>query len=87
MGIDGKTPSTFDSENIVVRVKLPNTKGSDLQLDVTRKHFLLKTPKYRLSLPLPHNVFDRDGNAKWISDKCTLDVTLPIDRSDDYERE
>mmetsp|Transcript_47338 Transcript_47338/g.122445 ORF Transcript_47338/g.122445 Transcript_47338/m.122445 type:complete len:196 (-) Transcript_47338:44-631(-) len=86
LGIDGKTPSSFDSEKMVVKIKLPNTKGSDLQLDVTRVHLLLKTPKYRLSLPLPHSVFDKEGDAKWISDKYVLEVTLPIDRSEDYDR-
>jgi hypothetical protein len=38
----------------------------------------LQAPKFILTLPLPHQVDDKKGNAKWDGDKKVLSVTLPI---------
>lgn len=36
----------------------------------------------KLSTFLPHKVFHRNSNAKWLADKSELYITLPLDKSD-----
>mmetsp|Transcript_4609 Transcript_4609/g.16779 ORF Transcript_4609/g.16779 Transcript_4609/m.16779 type:complete len:99 (+) Transcript_4609:631-927(+) len=69
---------------MIVKVEMPNTKFSTIKLDVTKNEFLVQSPKYLLGLPLPELVNPDKGNAKWDSDKCVLEVILPIVRGENF---
>lgn len=79
--LDAKINSTIPSE-LVVTVELPMLNTSqDASLDVTKKHLFLcseKPAKYRLDIPLPYEVSEEKGNAKFDKAKRQLVITLPV---------
>ncbi|XP_052689406.1 dynein axonemal assembly factor 6-like [Crassostrea angulata] len=79
-----KTPSTASCEDMVIKIKLPDTKAADLTLDVKTKFLDLRTPKYKLGLHLPHPVNHKTGKAQWDGDKNILNVTLRMQREYDF---
>lgn len=79
LGIDPtRNESTASCEDIVIRIHLPQTKGTDINLDVKRTKLVLEAPKHKLRLHLPKPVDDERGAAKWHSDNGFLEVTLPV---------
>ncbi|XP_033742183.1 protein PIH1D3-like [Pecten maximus] len=79
-----KNPATASCEDMVVKVKLPDTKISDMTLDVKSKFLDCRTPKLKLGLHLPHPVDHESGKAKWDADKSELSVTLRMRRDLDF---
>ena len=69
--------------NMIYKVKLPNTQLKDITLDVTSNKFLLCSSKYYLSTQLSQTVDPKQVRAKWDSKKETLNVTLTIIREDE----
>ncbi|XP_077139507.1 dynein axonemal assembly factor 6 isoform X2 [Ranitomeya variabilis] len=84
MGLSRKNPSTACCEDLVVKIHLPNTRASDMSLDITRKFLDLRTPKYKLGLHLPHPVNEKSGKAQFKVDTETLEVTLTMVRDLDF---
>eukprot|EP00939_MAST-03C_sp_MAST-3C-sp1_P000361 g361.t1 len=82
LGMSGKNASSSSCDYIVVRINFPGAKAKELDLDVTRTKLVAQSNAFKLTLSLPHDVKDKEGNAKWDQAKCALSVTLPIDRSD-----
>ncbi|MCJ8744989.1 hypothetical protein PDJAM_G00125120 [Pangasius djambal] len=80
LGMSQKDPSSMCCESMLVRVKLPETKASDLVLDVKERFVDLRTPKYKLGLHLPHSVHSREGTARFITERYELEITLPMNR-------
>ncbi|XP_067308725.1 protein PIH1D3 isoform X2 [Pseudorasbora parva] len=80
LGLSRKDPSSMCCESMLVRVKLPDTKASDLALDVRETFLDLRTPKYKLGLHLPHPVHKDEGNARFIMEREELEITLPMNR-------
>ncbi|KAI2667845.1 PIH1D3 [Labeo rohita] len=80
LGLSRKDPSSMCCDSILVRVKLPDTKASDLVLDVRETFLDLRTPKYKLGLHLPHPVHKLEGNARFIVEREELEITLPMNR-------
>ncbi|XP_040261041.1 dynein assembly factor 6, axonemal [Bufo bufo] len=80
LGMSQKDPSTACCEDMVVKIQLPNTKASDLSLDIRRKFIDLRTPKYKLGLHLPHPINENTGKAQFKVDTETLEVTLSLAR-------
>ena len=66
------------SDELVLRVVLPETKLADIDLDVRPTFVRVSAPNYRLKASLVERVDESKGNAKWDADKATLTVTLPI---------
>ncbi|XP_073429170.1 dynein axonemal assembly factor 6 isoform X2 [Dendrobates tinctorius] len=83
-GLSRKNPSTACCEDLVVKIHLPNTRASDMSLDITRKFLDLRTPKYKLGLHLPHPVNEKTGKAQFKVDTQTLEVTLTMVRDLDF---
>ncbi|XP_069129554.1 dynein axonemal assembly factor 6-like [Argopecten irradians] len=79
-----KNPATASCEDMVVKIQLPDTKISDMTLDVKSKFLDCRTPKLKLGLHLPHPVDHESGKAKWDSDKGELSVTLRMKRDLDF---
>mmetsp|Transcript_19576 Transcript_19576/g.50565 ORF Transcript_19576/g.50565 Transcript_19576/m.50565 type:complete len:175 (-) Transcript_19576:200-724(-) len=79
LGIDPtRNESTASCEDIVLRIHLPETKSTDINLDVKRNKLVLQAPKHKLRLYLPKPVDEEHGAAKWHADKGFLEVTLPV---------
>ncbi|NXS16790.1 PIHD3 protein, partial [Mystacornis crossleyi] len=83
-GMTGKDPSTACCEDIVIKIKLPETKYSDITLDIQEKVLDLRTPKKKLLLHLPYPVNSKEGRACFLSDKEILEVTLRVSRKFDF---
>uniref|UniRef100_K3WAM9 PIH1D1/2/3 CS-like domain-containing protein n=1 Tax=Globisporangium ultimum (strain ATCC 200006 / CBS 805.95 / DAOM BR144) TaxID=431595 RepID=K3WAM9_GLOUD len=82
LGLSDKDPSSAHCEAMVVRVKCPNHRQDDIELDVKRQKLLLQSSSLKLSLYLPHPVRHQDGHAKWDPKKQTLTISLPIIRDE-----
>ncbi|KAF7692628.1 protein PIH1D3 isoform X2 [Silurus meridionalis] len=80
LGMSRKDPSSMCCESMLVRVKLPETHVSELMLDVKERFVDLRTPKYKLGLHLPHSVHNREGKARFITERNELEITLPMNR-------
>uniref|UniRef100_A0A673MQF2 PIH1 domain containing 3 n=1 Tax=Sinocyclocheilus rhinocerous TaxID=307959 RepID=A0A673MQF2_9TELE len=80
LGLSRKDTSSMCCDSMLVRVKLPDTKASDLVLDVRETFLDLRTPKYKLGLHLPHLVHKQEGNARFIVEREELEITLPMNR-------
>ncbi|XP_019395850.1 PREDICTED: protein PIH1D3 [Crocodylus porosus] len=84
LGMSRKDPSTACCEDMLIRIKLPDTKSSDITLDIQEKILDLRTPKKKLLLHLPYPVDSKNGKAFLISEKETLEVTLRMTRELDF---
>ncbi|KAI9017752.1 PIH1 family [Gaertneriomyces semiglobifer] len=73
-----RSHSILDADQLVVSIHLPNTQMKDVDLACTPTTIDIRSPHYRLRLPLPETVDDQNGSAKWDKKKSTLIVSLPI---------
>ncbi|CAL8366258.1 unnamed protein product [Boreogadus saida] len=73
LGLSGKDPSSMKCEAMKITIKLPETKATDVVLDVKEKFLDLRTPKYKLGLHLPHPIHCREGKAQFFSDREVLE--------------
>ncbi|KAM4605726.1 dynein axonemal assembly factor 6 [Polymixia lowei] len=80
LGLSRKDPSSMCCEAMLVKIKLPDTKATDVFLDVKEKFLDLRTPKYKLGLHLPHPVQSQEGKAQFYSEREELEVTLLMNR-------
>ncbi|KAJ9461195.1 hypothetical protein DIPPA_02458 [Diplonema papillatum] len=83
LGLDyEKDTSSSSCEEMVLRVQLPKeTAAKDIKLDVNRESVDLRSPHYRLLLPLQKVVLTNQGSAKWEADKKRMVITLVVDKS------
>ncbi|XP_078683277.1 dynein axonemal assembly factor 6-like [Branchiostoma floridae x Branchiostoma belcheri] len=79
-----KNLSSASCEDMVVKIKLPGHKSSEVELDVTDKFLDCRTPKFKLGLHLPHPVDSKNGRAQWVQDQEMLVVTLRMVRDLDF---
>ncbi|XP_039255465.1 dynein axonemal assembly factor 6-like [Styela clava] len=84
LGSTGKNPSSACCESLVIKIKLPDTKMKDVDLQVKEHVLDCRSDKYKLILPLPHPVDPDKGSAKFDSATHTLVVTLSMKREYDF---
>ncbi|XP_075875812.1 dynein axonemal assembly factor 6 isoform X2 [Nelusetta ayraudi] len=84
IGLSGKDPSSMCCEAMLVKVKLPGTKATDVVLDVKEKFLDLRAPKYKLGLHLPYPIHSDKGKAQFFSEREELEVTLMVKHSLDF---
>ena len=80
LGLSDRDPSSTHCDSLLVKVWLPNTKFANVELDVkgpTKQQLIVQSPNFYLSTMLPYPVNKEKGKAKFDSDKCLLQVTLP----------
>ncbi|TNN07637.1 Protein PIH1D3 [Schistosoma japonicum] len=82
-----KNPTTACCEYMVVKVMLPDTRLSDINLNVKETFLDLRAPKYKLALHLPNPVEPDSSKAAWNKDKEMLEVTLRNKREYDFMNE
>ncbi|NXX86218.1 PIHD3 protein, partial [Urocolius indicus] len=83
-GMSRKDPSTACCEDMVIKIKLPETKCSDITLDIQDKVLDLRTAKKKLLLHLPYPVDSKNSKARFLSEEETLEVTLRLSRMFDF---
>uniref|UniRef100_A0A1A8NPA0 PIH1 domain containing 3 n=4 Tax=Nothobranchius TaxID=28779 RepID=A0A1A8NPA0_9TELE len=84
LGLSRKNPSSMCCEAMQVKIKLPDTKATDVFLDIKETFLDLRTPKYKLGLHLPHPIHSQEGKAQFFSEKQELKVTLLMKRPTDF---
>ncbi|XP_028576360.2 dynein axonemal assembly factor 6 [Podarcis muralis] len=84
LGMSRKDASTACCEDMLIKIKLPDTKASDITLDIREKVLDLRSPEKKLLLHLPHPVDTKSGKASFLSEKGTLEVTLRMKRELDF---
>ncbi|KAL9971818.1 hypothetical protein ACROYT_G018027 [Oculina patagonica] len=80
----GRNPSSTSCEDLVIKIKLPDTQYSDVNLDVTDTFLDCRTPKYKLGVHLPYPVDSKNGKAQWDKSKELLTVTVRLVREYDF---
>lgn len=75
-----KDPGTHGCENMVVKIILPEEKVADIEVNVIADSVRLISKRFYLDLPLPRPAVSDSVKAKWISDKDTLRLEIPIKR-------
>ncbi|XP_065702857.1 dynein axonemal assembly factor 6 [Patagioenas fasciata] len=84
LGMSRKDHSTACCEYMVIKIKLPETKCSDIALDIQDEVLDLRTPKRKLLLHLPYRVNSKDCKVRFLSEEETLEVTLRVSRMFDF---
>lgn len=81
-----KTPATSSCEEMCVEILLPKETVTidQMTLDVSSDEIDLKTPMYRLKLPLVQQIDPDRGNASWNDNEKTLRLTLRMKREYDF---
>lgn len=78
LGMSNMDPSSTKCQALLIKVRLPETKLSEIQCDLNKDSILIQTPKFFLHHFLNHEVKDKDSKAKWVSDKEELHVEAPV---------
>ena len=73
-----RDPSTNHADAILIKVWLPNTAFRNVQLDVQGQQLLVQSPNFVLNKLLPYKVDKNAAKAKFDSDKCVLEVRMPL---------
>jgi HSP20 family molecular chaperone IbpA len=77
-----KDPSTNHCDAILIKVWLPNTAFKNVQLDIQGQMLMVQSPVFVLNKLLPFKVDKNGAKAKFDSDKCVLEVRLPVIKKD-----
>ena len=87
LGLSDRDASSYHCDAILVKVWLPNTKFKNVDLDVKGGNkILVQSPDFVLNKFLPFPVDKNNGKAKFDSDKCLLEVTLPVIKEEIVEK-
>ncbi|VVC43575.1 HSP20-like chaperone,PIH1 domain [Cinara cedri] len=78
-----KTPLTSSCEAMIIEVKMPGDRMPGICTDVTDDSVDVRSPKYRLHVPFPHNVHKQVSKAQWNSSTETLTITVFLKREFD----
>ncbi|RZF35132.1 hypothetical protein LSTR_LSTR009438 [Laodelphax striatellus] len=79
-----KTTASSSCEMMVLDFKLKSEQRECVDLQVSKNHLDIRSPLYRLSLPLPHPVNPDKSTADWDATNSMLSVSLFLDRELDY---
>ncbi|XP_072156203.1 dynein axonemal assembly factor 6 [Bemisia tabaci] len=82
--IGPKTPASASCEAMVLKIDMPGELSSEICCDVKKQHMDVRSPRYRLALPLPHPVHHKICKAQWNESTSQLIVTLYLDREYDF---
>ena len=86
LGLSDRDASSYHCDAILVKVWLPNTKFKNVELDVKGGKIVVQSPNFVLNKLLPFPVDKNAGKAKFDSDKCILEVTLPVVKEELVEK-
>ncbi|XP_050997229.1 dynein axonemal assembly factor 6 [Acomys russatus] len=84
LGLTRKDPSTACCEELVVKIKLPDTNPSEIQIDIQEMLLDLRTPKKKLIVNFPQPVESNSAKASYIWEAETLEVRMALKREFDF---
>ncbi|XP_036083058.1 dynein assembly factor 6, axonemal isoform X1 [Rousettus aegyptiacus] len=84
LGLTRKDSSTACCEDLVVKIKLPNTNPSEIKIDIQEMILDLRTPNKKLLLNFPHPVDCNSAKALYVRETETLEVTVTLKRELDF---
>ncbi|XP_037677936.1 dynein assembly factor 6, axonemal [Choloepus didactylus] len=84
LGLTRKDSSTACCEDLVIKIKLPNTSSSEIKIDIQEMILDLRTPNKKLLVTLPHPVECSSAKAFYILETETLEVTVALKRELDF---
>lgn len=84
LGLTSKDPSTACCQELVVKIKLPNTNPSEIQIDIQETLLDLRTPKKKLIVNFPQPVESNSAKASYIQEAETLEVRMTLKREFDF---
>ncbi|GAB1303165.1 Dynein axonemal assembly factor 6B [Apodemus speciosus] len=84
LGLTGKDPSTACCEELVVKIKLPNTSPSEIQIDIQEMLLDLRTPTKKLLVNFLQPVERNSAKASYIWETETLEVRMTLQRDLDF---
>ncbi|XP_076774473.1 dynein axonemal assembly factor 6 isoform X2 [Arvicanthis niloticus] len=84
LGLTQKDPSTACCQELVVKIKLPNTNPSEIQMDIQEMILDLRTPKKKLLVNFPQPVEHNSAKASYIWEAETLEVRMTLQRDLDF---
>ncbi|XP_021030157.1 protein PIH1D3 [Mus caroli] len=84
LGLTRKDPSTACCQELVVKIKLPNTNPSEIQIDIQEMLLDLRTPKKKLLVNFPQPVERNSAKASYIWEAETLEVRMTVQRDLDF---
>lgn len=73
-GFQQMTPSSMDSQFLVIRIKLPNENVKNVDVELTEQTLTLFSKYHRLHLELPHPIIESTARAKW--SRSQLEITV-----------
>ncbi|XP_006752749.1 PREDICTED: protein PIH1D3 [Myotis davidii] len=84
LGLTEKDSSTACCEDLVVKIKLPNTNPSEIKINVQEMILDLRTPDKKLLLNFPHPVDCNSAKASYFMETETLEVTVTLKSELDF---
>ncbi|XP_019517977.1 PREDICTED: protein PIH1D3, partial [Hipposideros armiger] len=84
LALTRKDSSTACCQDIVVKIKLPNTNPSEIKIDIQEMILDLRTPTKKLLLNFPQPVKCDSAKAMYILETETLEVTATLTREFDF---
>lgn len=84
--MSSKTATTASCEEMCLEIAMPeeNISVDDMELDIESNSIDLKTPVYRLKMPLVQSIDPDQGRAVWDDDRKMLTLTLRMKREFDF---
>lgn len=82
--MNGKTSLTSSCENMIITIHMRGETKSAIDLAITNSTLDIRSPLYRLHLPLPHSVNAEKGRAEWDGKEEILRVELLMIRKFDF---
>uniref|UniRef100_A0A8C9P5B4 Dynein axonemal assembly factor 6 n=1 Tax=Spermophilus dauricus TaxID=99837 RepID=A0A8C9P5B4_SPEDA len=84
LGLTRKDSSTACCQELVVKIKLPNTNPSEIKIDIQEMIIDLRTPNKKLLVTLPQPVASSSAKAFYIFETETLEITMTMQRELDF---
>ncbi|XP_058147286.1 dynein axonemal assembly factor 6 [Dasypus novemcinctus] len=84
LGLTRKDSSTACCEDLVIKIKLPNTSLSEIKMDIQEMILDLRTPNKKLLLTLPYPVECSSAKVFYILETETLEITVALKRELDF---
>nr|XP_013005690.1 protein PIH1D3 [Cavia porcellus]XP_013005691.1 protein PIH1D3 [Cavia porcellus] len=84
LGLTRKDSSTACCQELVVKIQLPNTNSSEIQIDIQETILDLRTPNKKLLVNLPQPVECSSAKALYVPENETLEVTMTMKRELDF---
>ncbi|XP_008582211.1 PREDICTED: protein PIH1D3 [Galeopterus variegatus] len=84
LGLTRKDSSTACCQELVVKIKLPNTNPSEIKIDVQEMTLDLRTPNKKLLVIFPHAVERSSAKAFYTLETETLEVNATMKREFDF---